>query len=334
MERQVKSWNYEVLVRGRKKLDPITHGLIGVALSTLSGHSFSINDPVFLGATLGAMIPDLDIVAHLKGRLNYLLKHRGKSHSLPALGVMSLGLSGVLYAFYPETSWNTIFFWTLAGTLSHGLIDILNSFGAQLLWPFSKKKFTVDMITLSDPIIFLLFLIAALFSYSQLAIKASASAFVLSALYLLYKELGRQETKNIVMSMYKLHDKNEVKILPALYKPFSWNFLIVQEHLVRFGTIRGQQPQIQRVLPHWDQDDPYIAAAMDGALAEVFDQFTPYYHVVSEHEEERTVNFMDLRYWGKDDFLYTGQVLMNEEGEIAQETFYLFPNRDGILLGY
>lgn len=283
---------------------------------------------------MGAMMPDLDIVAHLKGRLNYLLKHRGKSHSFPALGLMSIGLSSILYSFYPETSWNTIFFWTLAGTLSHGLIDILNSFGAQLFWPFSKKKFTVDMITLSDPVIFLFFLGAALLSFSRLAVQASVSAFVLSALYLLYKELDRQKVKKSVMNMYHLHDKSEVKILPALYKPFSWNFLIVQEHLVRFGTIREQKPQIQRVLPRWDQADPYIAAAMDGALAEVFDQFTPYYHVVSKLEEERIVSFVDLRYWGKDGFLYTGQVLMNEAGEIAQETFYPFPDRDGILLSY
>ncbi|MBC2724341.1 MAG: metal-dependent hydrolase, partial [Desulfosporosinus sp.] len=60
-------------------LDPITHGLIGIALSTLSGHSMQLYDPVFLGCTLGAMLPDLDIIAHVKGRLNYLLKHRGAS---------------------------------------------------------------------------------------------------------------------------------------------------------------------------------------------------------------------------------------------------------------
>lgn len=316
------------------KLDPITHGLIGAAVSTIAGHPINLNDPIFIGATLGAMLPDLDIAAHLKGRLNYLLKHRGKSHSLPALGLMSLGLSSLLHFFYPETSWNSVFFWTLAGTLSHGLIDVLNPFGAQLLWPFTKKKFTLNMITLSDPVIFAFFLAAALLNHSQYAFQTSVSAFAISAFYLISRQYGRQQLKKMIMSIYKLQNKREVKILPALYKPFSWNFLIVQDHQVRIGTIRGHHPQIERVLPNWDQADPYIATAMDGALAEVFDQFTPYYHVVSEYDQERTVNFVDLRYWGKDDFIYSGQVRMNDSGEIAQETFYLFPNRVGILLSY
>ncbi len=318
-------------------MDPITHGLIGAAISTLSGNPIELTNPFFLGATIGAMAPDLDIVTHLKGRLNYLLNHRGPSHSLLALGGMAVGISTVIYGFFPETAWNSIFFWTLMGTLSHGLSDLLNSYGAELFWPFSRKKITVNMAMLTEPVIFLLFLCSVLFSYyfPMYAKESTIMAFLSSTFYLSYRELGRRKVRITLMEIYHLKDKNQIKVMPAMYKPFSWNFLLLQKNFVRFGTVRRNVPEIQRVLPRWDEEDPYIASALDGALAEVFERFTPYYHLtLNRNDDELIVDFMDLRYWSKRDFLYTGRIIMNEEGEIAKETFYHSPKREGILLGY
>ena len=320
------------------KTDPLTHGLIGAALFTLSGHPLQLNDPVFLGCTLGSMLPDIDIVAHVKGRLNYLLKHRGVSHSLIALTGMSLGLSAILYAMFPTTSWTSIFIWTLVGTLSHGLLDVLNSFGAKLLWPFSRKKFTVNMIMLTDPVVFTSFLGSLIISYNFpiIAQESTLMTFILAALYLAYRENRRLKLRKHLMSVYHIKDKSGVKVLPAMYRPFSWNFLLLQKNFVRFGTIRDQTPIILRVLPRWDNDDPLVLSALEGNLAELFDQFTPYYHLVTEQDvnDGCKVEFVDLRYWTKGNFLYSGRLVVNGNGEVSQETFYSAPNQEGILLSY
>lgn len=305
-------------------------------MAFLSGHAPSLDDPIFLASTLGAMLPDLDIVTHVKGRLNYLLKHRGASHSLLALGGMAVGLGSVLYSFFPATSWSTLFYWALLGTLSHGMADLLNSFGAELLWPFYKKKLTVNMIMLTDPVLFTLFLASLVVSLNwPQATQAASLAFLGSGVYLMYRQIGRLKVREDLMARYGLNDKREVKVLPAMYRPFSWNFLLFQEQLVRFGTIRGKHPKVERTLPRWDEADPYVSTAMEGAVAAIFDQFTPYYHIVAAEDEndECWVEFMDLRYWTREDFLYTGKVVMNSEGEIAQESFHT-TNREGILLGY
>lgn len=319
--------------------DPITHGLIGAALSTLSGHPIRLNDPVFLGCTIGAMLPDLDIITHFKGRLNYLLKHRGASHSILSLGVMAFGLSSVLYGFFPTTPLNTILFWTYIGTLSHGITDLLNSFGAELLWPFIRKKFTIDMIMLTDPVIFALFFVSLYISLKtpSLAKTSTLTAITFNVLYLFHREIGRLKTRISLISRYNLQDSDKIKVLPAMYRPFNWNFLILQEKLVLFGTIRHHNPVILRVLPRMKMDDPLLANALDGNLAEIFEKFTPYYHVLAEkgkNEEELKVEFLDLRYWTKGDFLYTGSVVINAEGEIEEEMFYPTQNQEGILLGY
>ncbi|MHB1651278.1 MAG: metal-dependent hydrolase [Desulfitobacteriaceae bacterium] len=323
--------------RGGLRTDPITHGLIGASLAVLSGHTIDPNDPIFLGCTLGAMLPDLDIVTYVKGRLNYLLKHRGISHSFLALGGMALTLTPILYSFFPQTAWNTILFWTLVGTLSHGIVDVLNSYGAELLWPFFKKKLTVDMIILTDPVIFGLFLTSLLVSAKMptLGARSTLTAILAGVFYLSYRQIKRVKTRNAVMAAYHVENKKEIKILPAMYRPFSWNFLLLEKRFVRFGTIRHKTPEVERVLPHWDEQDPYVNAALEGILAEVFDQFTPYYHILTQESEDDQcrVEFLDLRYWTKKDFLYTGKVLMNSDFEIFEETFYT-PNSEGILLSY
>ncbi|WP_427854244.1 metal-dependent hydrolase [Desulfosporosinus orientis] len=316
----------------------MTHGLIGIALSTLSGHPIQLNDPVFLGCTLGAMLPDLDIVAHVKGRLNYLLKHRGVSHSLIALSASALGLGSALYLAFPTASWATVIFWTLIGTISHGVMDLLNSYGAELLWPFSRKKITVDMIMLTDPVVLSAVLLSFIISLNspELARVSSQTALFISSLYLGYRHLERIETRDRLMKMYHLTKKEQVKVIPAMYHPFTWNFILFQEDNVRFGIIRNQTPCICRVLPKVNPDHPSIANALEGNLAEIFAQFTPYYHVsvhVSDGDE-CVVQFLDLRYWAKGDFLYSGNVYLDLDGEISLEVFHPLPNQKGVQLSY
>lgn len=267
------------------------------------------------------------------------MKHRGASHSFLALGGMALVLGSLIYAIYPTTSWGTIVFWTLMGTLSHGLSDLLNSYGAELLWPFYRKKLTVDMIIVTDPIVLGLFILSLLTSiiYPSLAVASSLTAFILSFGYLFYRESYRLKTRDKLMQIYQINDKTRIKVLPAMYKPFNWSFLLFEEAEVRFGIVHGEKTQILKKLPHYDHSDPSIVNAMEGGLAEIFNQFTPYCHVlIKEEENQRKVEFLDLRYWDKEDFLYTGEVLMLPDGQIAEETFYSFRRRNsaGIVLEY
>lgn len=65
-------------------MDPVTHGVIGLAISAFSGDPVSLVNPVSLGCAIGAMSPDIDIIAKIKGDYVYLKHHRGLTHSFPA----------------------------------------------------------------------------------------------------------------------------------------------------------------------------------------------------------------------------------------------------------
>ncbi|ACL20978.1 metal-dependent hydrolase [Desulfitobacterium hafniense] len=322
---------------GVLNIDPITHGLIGAALANLSGHPIQLNDPIFIGCTLGAMVPDLDIVTHLKGRLNYLLKHRGASHSFLALGGMALGLGTLVHYTFPTSSWLVVVFWTLIGTLSHGIADLLNSYGAQLLWPFYKKKFTVNMAMVTEPVIFVLFFSSFIVSFTrpEFGLYSSLTTFAVALIYLFIREMDRYKTRQRLEETFVV-PRGQVKVLPAMYRPFSWAFLLYEKDTVSFGVMKKKHAKILKVLPQWDSEDPLINNALEGELADIFNRFTPYFHVVRTDSPETKVQFVDLRYWDKEDFLYTGEVCICPDGKITEERFYTFGSRNsqGIVLEY
>lgn len=134
-------------------MDPISHGIIGVAISSFSGQPVAINSAITVGSMLGAMSPDLDFVIRIfKDDVSYLENHRGFSHSVPMLFAFSLGITMMLAIMpFENFSFLTTFFWTFLGALSHTFFDILNSYGARLL----KHKMKGNILTLYDPIVLL-----------------------------------------------------------------------------------------------------------------------------------------------------------------------------------
>lgn len=57
-------------------MDSLSHGLIGLAVAGLSGHPFSLNDPIYLATAIGAQAPDFDIIVQLKDNFSYIKQHR------------------------------------------------------------------------------------------------------------------------------------------------------------------------------------------------------------------------------------------------------------------
>ncbi|HPU42293.1 MAG TPA: metal-dependent hydrolase [Acetivibrio clariflavus] len=54
-------------------MDPITHGVIGLAVAKITGNEISLNDAVTISIVIGSIFPDIDIVFQKWGGL-YLLK--------------------------------------------------------------------------------------------------------------------------------------------------------------------------------------------------------------------------------------------------------------------
>lgn len=103
-----------------------THAAAGLALGF--GLSYINHQPIVSAALLGlltqacAVLPDIDI--KLK------LKHRGVTHSLLALLLISLGAQHVAPLLVPYVA---------SGYGSHLLLDFLTVWGIPILWPLQKR---------------------------------------------------------------------------------------------------------------------------------------------------------------------------------------------------
>ena len=111
---------------------------------------------------IGALAPDLDVVAQLWDPMAAITIHRTGTHSFIG-GVLVAGLvAGLLWGFRRE-SFLRLFGFAYLGLLSHVGSDLLTSFGTAILWPLSDKRFALAQHYIIDPlfsVIVVTFLIA------------------------------------------------------------------------------------------------------------------------------------------------------------------------------
>ncbi len=113
--------------------------------------------------TIGGNLPDLDLLASYRGlargKLEYMLQHRGYTHTI--LGCLVLGL--LLYAVLELVArarrlplsgrdHRLLLFAALAGTLLHLFMDYLNSYGVHPFWPLDNRWYYGDSVFIVEPL--------------------------------------------------------------------------------------------------------------------------------------------------------------------------------------
>lgn len=111
------------------------------------------------------MAPDLDVV--IRSSTDPLLAleyHRQFTHSLLMIPLLGGIVGFLLYWLLGKRwglGWRQCVLWATLGYATHGLLDGCTSYGTQLLWPLSDRRFAWDTISVIDPL-FSLPLMAAL----------------------------------------------------------------------------------------------------------------------------------------------------------------------------
>jgi inner membrane protein len=105
------------------------------------------------GAVLGT-IPDLDVFIPVGGPVNGFVYHRGFSHSLIILGLLSPLMAWLISTvhsdskrLYPE--WLLLSFLVLEASV---LLDLLTIYGTQIFWPFYTTPKALPVLFIIDPL--------------------------------------------------------------------------------------------------------------------------------------------------------------------------------------
>lgn len=295
-------------------MDPITHALAGLGVASLSGLPLSLKNPIYISALIGSLAPDMDIVFQLKGDLAYLRHHRGASHSILGTGLMAAVLALPLAILFPEISYWQLVFWNWMGAMSHCILDILNSYGAMWLWPFYRKKISVNLLNIFDPYLCVLLLLMSLTGKAWIGIIGIS-------LYLGFRYGLYLRVRRLIIKRYGRVGKRII-IMPTLKCNWTWDIFIETNRDFIVGQVHSFTLAFRLRQRLRKQQHKLIKTAREGKLGQLFLEFTPLFHVSHEKlKDGHLVQFFDLRYHFRQEFLHTGTAIFNQEKKLVEEIF-------------
>lgn len=315
-------------------MDPLTHGLIGAAISTFSGTPAALDNPIMVGAVIGAMSPDLDFVIRLvKDDAKYLEHHRGASHSIPYLVGFAVAITSILYVMpFKNFSFLHVLFWTFLGALSHTGMDILNSYGAKLF----KRKIKANLLTLYDPV----FTIVGL--YLILVRQHSVKDYIVSILIIGFYLILRWSIKNVsrkrIESFFnEKHPETDVHIIPSLKAFYKWDYVVhtkTHDYVGQFNPLCLMKKVclMENKFQTFEKVDPVFEEIFrKSAIGRHFSNFSPNLHIkVLEQGDETVLRVVDLRYFFKKDFMHQATLIIDTDFNILSSLMHPYTLKNAI----
>jgi membrane-bound metal-dependent hydrolase YbcI (DUF457 family) len=137
-------------------MDPVTHAITGALLGKAYFSKRQARVSIF-AATLGAVFPDIDIVAEAVSRnpLAIIKYHRGITHSFFGLPFFAMGLAWLTRwvarrCQLESPSWAMLTLIYGVGIASHIVLDGMTSFGTRMWTPFSQRRVAWDLLFIID----------------------------------------------------------------------------------------------------------------------------------------------------------------------------------------
>ncbi|WP_449539080.1 metal-dependent hydrolase [Ferdinandcohnia sp. Marseille-Q9671] len=298
-------------------MDTGTHVVMGLALGGIATLDPVVTiDPVttqavIFGTLIGSQAPDLDTILKLRNNAHYIKNHRGITHSVPAVLLWPILITGVLLLFFPEANLLHLWMWTFIGVILHVFVDIFNAYGTQALRPFSHKWVALGVINTFDPFIFLMHLLGIV--VWKVGVHPGVTFFSVYAILLLYYIIRfRMRNKVEATIRAKINNITEIIISPT-YRFNQWHVAVVTEDF--FYVARAKKDEIiihdqfvKRPIP----DTPVINAAKKDKNLAAFLSFSPVYRwEVDEYDDYYEVRFIDLRYRSKGHYPFVAVVQLD-----------------------
>jgi inner membrane protein len=237
-------------------LDTLTHALSGalVARATASAKTPPRSIPRRVAAGFfAAAAPDLDFVLGFVGPVEYLLTHRGVTHSIVLLPAWALLLSWLLAALLREPGgWRALYGVTALALVTHIVGDLITSFGTMILAPFSDWRAAIGTTFIIDlwftGIIVAGLIASAVFYRSR--IPALAASVVLAG-YVGFQYLQREEAIDLAEKYIAENNLTNARITvhPRPVSPFNWTVFVSDDEVYRFAHVNLVRKEPRRYQP-------------------------------------------------------------------------------------
>ncbi|WP_257985213.1 metal-dependent hydrolase [Bacillus sp. T33-2] len=230
----------------------MSHIIIGLGLAALAqidpvvASDAMLSQAVTIGAAAGANAPDFGFFYKLKGNGSYSQNDRHWSHSLPALPLWGLAVSGAVYPFFPGISFLHLFIWTLFAVLIHVVLDLFNAYGTLAVPPFPSKWIACDSTRSFDPSIIILHAIGfSLISFFDTG-KIFLFVYIAMFFYLFGRTYYAGMTKKLLQEHF--HSAVQIKLTPRT-SIFKWDVLIETETDYLFAVYCCRELSVEHTIP-------------------------------------------------------------------------------------
>ncbi len=236
-------------------MDPISQAALGAVVAQSVAHHKLGYRAAGIGALVGAM-PDIDIFFSVGGDyFDQLVTHRGITHSLIFAPVIGPMIAWLVWRWEARGSPSPadrkrLLAWMVAivaAIFSHPLLDLLTTYGTQLLLPFSDARFAINAMPIIDPLYTLTLLLGLLIAgrfYRTNARGVALFTLSISTAYLGYGWYLNESAEAFVAEQLvreNIHDA-EIAAFPTIFQVHYRRVIVRTETQDRAGFVSMWHP--------------------------------------------------------------------------------------------
>jgi inner membrane protein len=237
-------------------MDTLTHALSGALLARATAPKDapprSIPRRVAAGF-FACAAPDLDFVIGYFGPVEYLLHHRGATHSLILLPLWALVFSWILAKVLREPrGWRALYGVTALSLGVHIAGDVVTSFGTMVFAPFSDWRAGIGATFIIDlwfSGIIVAGLVASAFIYRSRWPALAASLMLVG--YVGFQCVQKQRALDLGEEYVKERSMSGARVTahPRPVSPFNWTVFVSDERSYRFAHVNLVRREARRYQP-------------------------------------------------------------------------------------
>lgn len=225
-------------------MDSVTHIFLGSAIvQAIAGKRLG-HPRAFLIGALAATMPDADALLRTGNELTNHALHRHFMHSLILVPVLA-AVAVVPFLFHRKSRplLKLLYLAAVLACVSHTLLDTLTSYGTMILWPFSDRRWALDIIPVADPLYTLPLIAGVWLAWKRKSARCAAAALVVSCGYLslaTWQHARAAETQTELLTARHVSAAENPRVLPQVGAVVRYRSIYIDQGVIHADAIRVQ----------------------------------------------------------------------------------------------